>query len=64
MFINKLSIRNYKNFRNSCFCFVKDSVNTIIGENASGKTNLFNAMRLILDDSPPMNARILLSEDC
>ncbi|MER2472034.1 AAA family ATPase [Photorhabdus laumondii] len=63
MFINRLSIRNYKNFRSSNFYFVKDSVNTIIGENASGKTNLFNAMRLILDDSLPMNSRILLTED-
>ncbi|MDM2940597.1 AAA family ATPase [Citrobacter sp. Cy082] len=63
MYINKLSIRNFKNFRNSNFYFVKNSVNTIIGENASGKTNLFNAIRLILDDSLPMNSRILLNED-
>lgn len=63
MFISRLSIRNYKNFRCSDFHFVKDSVNTIIGENASGKTNLFNAMRLILDDSLPMNSRILSNED-
>ena len=63
MYINKLAIRNYKNFRSSNFYFVKDSVNTIIGENASGKTNLFNAMRLILDDSLPMNSRILSNED-
>ncbi|EFN7940296.1 chromosome segregation protein SMC, partial [Escherichia coli] len=63
MYIKKLAIRNYKNFRSSNFYFVKDSVNTIIGENASGKTNLFNAMRLILDDSLPMNSRILLNED-
>ncbi|KTL62473.1 chromosome segregation protein SMC [Photorhabdus laumondii subsp. laumondii] len=63
MYIKKLAIRNYKNFRSSNFYFVKYSVNTIIGENASGKTNLFNAMRLILDDSLPMNSRILLNED-
>ncbi|OUF38283.1 hypothetical protein AZZ64_000961 [Enterobacter cloacae] len=63
MYINRLSIRNYKNFLCSEFHFVKDSVNTIIGENASGKTNLFNAMRLILDDTLPMNSRILLNED-
>ncbi|MEY8865134.1 AAA family ATPase [Enterobacter asburiae] len=63
MYINKLAIRNYKNFRSSNFCFVKNSVNTIIGENASGKTNLFNAMRLILDDSLPMNSRVLSGED-
>jgi predicted ATP-dependent endonuclease of OLD family len=60
MYINKLAIRNYKNFRSSNFYFVKNSVNTIIGENASGKTNLFNAMRLILDDSLPMNSKFYL----
>lgn len=63
MFISKVFLRNYRNFDNSYFCFQKDSVNTIIGENASGKTNLFNAMRLILDDSLPLNSRILSSED-
>ncbi|MEI7163670.1 ATP-dependent nuclease [Pectobacterium versatile] len=63
MYINKLSIRNYRNFHRSEFHFLQNSVNTIIGENASGKTNLFNAMRLILDDSLPLNSRILSSED-
>lgn len=63
MFIKKVSIRNYRNFYRSDFHFSANSVNTIIGENASGKTNLFNAMRLILDDSLPLNSRILSSED-
>lgn len=63
MFIKKVSIRNYRNFYRSDFHFLANSVNTIIGENASGKTNLFNAMRLILDDSLPLNSRILSSED-
>ncbi|HFT3433941.1 TPA: AAA family ATPase [Klebsiella variicola] len=63
MYINKVSIRNYRNFHKSKFHFSKNSVNTIIGENASGKTNLFNAMRLILDDSLPLNSRILSEED-
>jgi len=63
MFIKKVVIRNYRNFYRSDFHFSANSVNTIIGENASGKTNLFNAMRLILDDSLPLNSRILSSED-
>ncbi|WP_085068215.1 AAA family ATPase [Pantoea alhagi] len=63
MFISKISIKNYKSFPNSVFHFKQNSVNTIIGENASGKTNLFNAMRLILDDSLPLNSRILSEED-
>lgn len=41
---------NYRNFENSYFLFNK-GINTIIGENASGKTNLFRAIRLILDDN-------------
>ena len=35
---------------NSTFEFTNDT-NTIIGENGSGKTNLFRALRLILDDN-------------
>ena len=39
MYISKLSIRNYRNFLNVSLSFQK-GVNTIIGENGSGKTNL------------------------
>lgn len=63
MYISSLSIVNYKNFRNVTFSFVNDSVNTIIGENAAGKTNVFQAMRLVLDESLPSNAKQLQSED-
>lgn len=50
MYISKVSLVNYRNFENSFFLFNK-GINTIIGENASGKTNLFRAIRLILDDN-------------
>ena len=50
MYISKVVIRNYKNFRNCKFEFNK-GINTIIGENGSGKTNLFAAIRLLLDDN-------------
>lgn len=50
MHISKVQIRNYRNFMNSTFEFNK-GINTIIGENGSGKTNLFRAIRLILDDN-------------
>ncbi len=49
MHISKVSIRNYRNFLNSKFEFRK-GINTIIGENGSGKSNLFRAIRLLLDD--------------
>jgi len=52
MYISKLSIRNYRNFRNVSLGFTK-GVNTIIGENGSGKTNLFKAMRILIDENMP-----------
>lgn len=50
MYISKLSIVNYRNFHSANLLFNK-GVNTVIGENGSGKTNLFRAMRLLLDDN-------------
>lgn len=52
MYISKLSVRNFRNFRNVSLNFNK-GVNTIIGENGSGKTNLFHAIRLLVDESMP-----------
>lgn len=50
MYISKVSLINYRNFRNNKFLF-NNNINTIIGENGSGKTNLFRAIRLLLDDN-------------
>lgn len=50
MHISKLTIVNYRNFANTTLVF-KKGINTIIGENGSGKTNLFRAIRLLLDDN-------------
>lgn len=50
MYISKVSLINYRNFCNSVFLFNK-GINTIIGENGSGKTNLFRALRLLLEDA-------------
>ena len=50
MFISKISLVNYRNFANAKFLFNK-GINTIIGENGSGKTNLFKAIRLLLEDA-------------
>jgi len=54
MYISSLRIRNFRNFRNAEFAF-KKGVNTILGENGSGKTNALFALRLLLDDSLPRN---------
>ena len=52
MYIQTLTIRNYRNFDNAKFSF-KRGINTIIGENGSGKTNVFRAMRYLIDKSMP-----------
>ncbi|HDC4465369.1 TPA: AAA family ATPase, partial [Enterobacter kobei] len=49
MYISELVLVNYRNFKRSKFVFDKD-INTIIGENGTGKSNLFRAIRLLLDD--------------
>ncbi len=49
MHISKLTLVNYRNFANATLRFSK-GVNTIIGENGAGKSNVFKAIRLLLDD--------------
>ena len=50
MHLSKVSIVNYRNFSNVKFVLSK-GINTIIGENGSGKTNFFRSIRLLLDGS-------------
>ncbi|WP_313473203.1 AAA family ATPase [Rouxiella badensis] len=50
MHISKVVLVNYRNFRHEKFYFDK-GVNTIIGENGSGKSNLFRAIRIMLDQN-------------
>lgn len=52
MYISKLILRNFRNFKSAEFNFQK-GVNTVIGENGSGKTNFFYALRLLLDNTLP-----------
>ncbi|MDQ1166399.1 AAA family ATPase [Flavobacterium sp. SORGH_AS_0622] len=57
MYISKLSIRNFRNFRNVSLRFNK-GVNTVIGENGCGKTNLFHAIRILIDESMPRTIKL------
>ena len=61
MHISKLCLRNYRNFRNCELRFTK-GVNTIIGENGSGKTNIMQAIRILLDESLPRNYKFYESD--
>lgn len=61
MYISKLSIRNFRNFRNICLGFTK-GVNTIIGENGSGKTNVLQALRYLIDETLPRHIRFYESD--
>lgn len=53
---------NYRNFARANFHFNKN-INTIIGENGSGKTNVFRAIRLLLDDKMSRSATRLEERD-
>lgn len=55
MYISSLRIRNFRNFQNVMFNF-GEGVNTLIGENSSGKTNAFYALRLLIDEGLPRSA--------
>src|ERR1035437_4879552 len=62
MHISELRIRNFRNFFKAKFCF-EPGVNTLIGENGSGKTNVLQAIRLLLDESLERNAIYLKESD-
>ncbi|MGO4294545.1 ATP-dependent nuclease [Chitinophaga sp. RAB17] len=62
MYISRVTLVNYRNFKNAVFKFNK-GINTIIGENGSGKTNVFKAIRLLLDDDMIKFAHKLQEKD-
>jgi len=62
MHITEIRIRNFRNFLKAKFRF-EPGVNTLIGENGSGKTNVFHAIRLLLDESLERNAIYLKETD-
>ncbi|WP_431265818.1 AAA family ATPase [Roseateles chitinivorans] len=62
MHISKLTLVNYRNFRNTSLTFQR-GVNTIIGENGAGKSNILRAIRLLLDDTMVRSAYRLEESD-
>jgi len=49
MYISKIEITNFRNFKNSEVEF-NDGVNVIIGHNNAGKSNLLKALSLVIDN--------------
>ena len=62
MFISRLFIRNFRNLRHFDVGF-SQGVTCFIGENNSGKTNIFQALRLVLDGNISAQRRRLQPED-
>jgi putative ATP-dependent endonuclease of the OLD family len=62
MYISKMYLRNFRNFCSQNFLF-QPGVNTLIGENGSGKTNAFFALRLMIDNNLPISASKLMEYD-
>lgn len=62
MFLKYLQIVNYKNLKSTRFSFV-EGVNTVIGENDSGKSNAMTALRILLDDTYYYNTKRLKEND-
>ena len=62
MHISQIRIRNFRNFLKGRFVF-KPGVNTLIGENGSGKTNAFQAIRYLIDENLTRNALNLSETD-
>ncbi len=51
MYISKLNIEGYKNCKNKSEIQLNKGLNILVGENASGKTTIINALRMILREN-------------
>jgi putative ATP-dependent endonuclease of OLD family len=60
-FISRIEIENFRNFHK--FAVDLASTSVIVGENKVGKSNLLEAIRLVLDPTLPDAARKLRAED-
>jgi putative ATP-dependent endonuclease of OLD family len=62
MFVSRIFVKNFRNFRN-LDVEIREGVTCFIGENNSGKTNLFQALRLVLDGNISAQRRRLQHQD-
>lgn len=61
MFISKVKIKNFRNFKDVEVDLGEHMV--IVGENKIGKSNFLHALRLVLDPSLPESSRMLQTSD-
>lgn len=57
MYISKIKISNFRNFKEKEIEF-NDGVNVIIGHNNAGKTNLIRALSLVIDNQKPKRLEV------
>jgi len=62
MFISRIVIRNFRNFRHFDV-LINQGVTCVVGENNTGKTNLLSAIRLPIDATLSSQYRVLLPSD-
>lgn len=62
MFLKYIQIKNFRNLSSTKFEF-SNGVNTVIGENDSGKSNAMTAMRMLLDSDFFYNSKRLKETD-
>lgn len=57
MYISKILIKNFRNFKEKEILF-NDGVNVIIGHNNAGKSNLLKALSLVIDSQKPKRLEV------
>ncbi len=62
MYISRIVIRNFRNFKHLDVS-INQSVTCLIGENNTGKSNLLHALRLAIDSNLPSTYRLLSEHD-
>jgi len=62
MYVSRLFIKNFRNLRHFD-AEIGEGVTCFVGENNSGKTNIFHALRLLLDGNISAQRRRLQAED-
>ncbi len=57
MYISRIRIQNYRNFKDMEVDF-NDGINVIIGHNNAGKSNLINALSMFFDSNTKKSLEI------